>query len=83
MFLYHLTLSQQQSIQSSCVGNFSGSKQQEIVFNKSNFLQLVKPDPSTGKIHYLCSIQIYGIIRSLATFRLTGFSKGTFSSLLS
>ena len=35
-------------------------------------LELLKPDPNTGKVHTLLSAEVFGIIRSLMSFRLTG-----------
>lgn len=38
-------------------------------------LELVKPDPNTGKVHTLLTVEIFGVIRTLMSFRLTGGSK--------
>ena len=38
-------------------------------------LELLKPDPNTGKVHTLLTTEIFGVIRSLMSFRLTGGSK--------
>lgn len=55
-------------------GNFSGSKSQEIVVARGKILDLVRPDDN-GKLQTLLSVEIFGAIRSLAQFRLTGAQK--------
>ncbi|TPX62142.1 hypothetical protein PhCBS80983_g00623 [Powellomyces hirtus] len=75
MFLYNLTLQQSTAINQAAIGNFAGTKQQEILVARNNVLELLRPDPSTGKVHTLLSHQVFGIIRSIVPFRLTGASK--------
>ncbi|KAJ8329230.1 pre-mRNA-splicing factor rse1 [Batrachochytrium dendrobatidis] len=75
MQLYNLTLQQSEAITCSVLGNFSGIKSQEIVVAHTSVLELLRPDPSTGKIVSLLSHQVFGLIRSLAAFRLAGASK--------
>ncbi|KAJ3054091.1 Splicing factor 3B subunit 3 [Rhizophlyctis rosea] len=75
MFLYHLTLQQPTAITATAIGNFSGTKQQEIIVARNSVLELLRPDPQTGKVHSLVSREVFGIIRSLVAFRLTGGSK--------
>lgn len=55
-------------------GNFSGGKSQEIVVARGKILDLVRPDDN-GKLQTLLSVEIFGAIRSLAQFRLTGAQK--------
>lgn len=75
MFLYNLTLQRATAITASCHGNFSGHKQQEIAVAKGKILEILKPDPNTGKVHTVYATDVFGVIRSLAGFRLTGGSK--------
>ncbi|CAG9837474.1 unnamed protein product [Diabrotica balteata] len=75
MFLYNLTLQRGTTISHAIHGNFSGSKIQEIVISRGKILELLRPDPNTGKVHTLLTIEIFGIIRSLMPFRLTGGTK--------
>ena len=42
---------------------------------KGTVLEIIKPDTSTGKIHSVISVNVFGIIRSMLAFRLTGGSK--------
>lgn len=79
MFLYHLTLQAATAIQTSIVGNFSGAstKGQEILTVRgSSVLELLKVDPTTGKIRSLTLMDTFSVIRSVAPFRLPGDDKG-------
>ncbi|XP_019638298.1 PREDICTED: splicing factor 3B subunit 3 [Branchiostoma belcheri] len=75
MFLYALTLQRATGVTHAIHGNFSGTRQQEIVTSRGKILELMRPDPNTGKIHTLLSVEIFGVIRSLMSFRLTGGTK--------
>ncbi|MFH4974589.1 hypothetical protein AB6A40_001298 [Gnathostoma spinigerum] len=76
MHLYHLTLQGASTINQAIHGSFSGlPKQQEVCVARGNLLQLLFCDPKTGKVHVMCSHNIFGIIRSLLAFRLTGGTK--------
>lgn len=50
---------------------------QEIVVSRGKILELLRPDANTGKVHTLLTVEVFGIIRSLMAFRLTGGTKGT------
>lgn len=78
MFLYNITLNPTTAINQAIYGNFSGTKQQEIIVARQTRLELLRPDASTGKVHTILSHECFGLIRSLAPFRLTGGSKGKF-----
>ncbi|KAL1922827.1 uncharacterized protein VTP21DRAFT_9203 [Calcarisporiella thermophila] len=75
MFLYNLTLEPSAAISQAILGNFSGTKQQEIIVSHQSSLELLRPDPNTGKVHHVLAHEVFGIIRSLSPFRLTGGSK--------
>jgi hypothetical protein len=75
MHLYNLTLQRATGITHSVHGNFSGAKLQEIVVSRGKILELMRPDPNTGKVHTLLTVEIFGVIRSLMSFRLTGGNK--------
>ncbi|KAA8534276.1 hypothetical protein F0562_031793 [Nyssa sinensis] len=51
-----------------------GGKAQEIVVARGKVLDLLRPDDS-GKIQTILSVEVFGAIRSLAQFRLTGSQK--------
>ncbi|KAJ6690340.1 hypothetical protein OIU85_006596 [Salix viminalis] len=68
------TLQRATGIVSAINGNFSGGKAQEIVVARGKVLDLLRPDEN-GKIQTVLSVEIFGAIRSLAQFRLTGAQK--------
>lgn len=75
MFVYNLTLQRASAIVVAVHGSFAGGKQQEIAVAKGKVLELLRPDPNTGKVHTLLSVEVFGMIRSMMAFRLTGGSK--------
>ncbi|KAF9073666.1 CPSF A subunit region-domain-containing protein [Rhodocollybia butyracea] len=75
MHLYNLTLQPPTAITQAVVGNFSGVRQQEIIASHGTRLELLRPDPQTGKVATIISTDVFGSIRSLASFRLTGGTK--------
>ncbi|CAG5101195.1 Similar to SF3B3: Splicing factor 3B subunit 3 (Homo sapiens) [Cotesia congregata] len=75
MYLYNLTLQRATGITHAVHGNFSGTKLQEILVSRGKSLELLRPDPNTGKVHTLLAVEVFGIIRSLMAFRLTGGTK--------
>ncbi|KAG0471556.1 hypothetical protein HPP92_016102 [Vanilla planifolia] len=74
MYLYSLTLQQATGIVCAINGNFVGGKAQEIVVARGKSLDLLRPDEA-GKIQTLHSVEVFGAIRCLAHFRLTGSQK--------
>ena len=76
MFLYNLSLQKSSAVVCAALGNFSGQKQQEIIVSRGTFLELLRPDPSSGKVVSVLVTDVFGHARSLAAFRLTGSSKG-------
>ncbi len=77
MHLYALTLQKASCITQAIHGNFSGTKQQEIVVGRGKTLELLRPDPNSGKLHSLLSVEVFGLVRAISPFKLTGSSKGT------
>jgi splicing factor 3B subunit 3 len=78
MHLYNLTLQHATAGSHAIVGNFSGARQQEIIVSHGTRLELLRPDVQTGKISTVVATDVFGSIRSLSAFRLTGGSKGAF-----
>lgn len=76
MHLYQLTLQKSSAIYTAVHGNFSGTKLQEIAVSRGKVLELLKPDPNTGKVHPLFATEVFGVIRDMMAFRLTGGTKG-------
>ena len=75
MYLYNLNLSKATDITQAIHGNFSGAKQQEIVIAKGKSLGILRVDTNSGKIHSLFAEEVFGTIRCLMPFRLTGSNK--------
>lgn len=78
MYLYNLTLQKGTGVTHAVHGNFSGGKHQEVILSRGKSLELVRPDSNTGKVHTVLSVEVFGCIRALMSFRLTGGTKGEF-----
>lgn len=78
MYLYNLTLQRATGINFAVHGSFAGAKTQEILISRGKSLELLRPDPNTGKVHTLLTVEVFGVIRSLMSFRLTGGTKGNY-----
>ena len=78
MQLYNLTLQKATNINHAVHGNYSGQKQQEIAVARGTIIEILKPDPNTGKVATICSRDTFSIIRSMISFRLTGGVKVIF-----
>lgn len=77
MFLYSLTIQPPSHVVQAVLGQFAGTKEQLIITGAGSQLTLLRPDPSLGKVTTVLSHNLFGIIRSLAAFRLAGSNKGT------
>ncbi|RFU35793.1 hypothetical protein B7463_g614, partial [Scytalidium lignicola] len=75
MFMYSLTLTPPTAITQAILGQFAGTKEQQIVTASGSRLTLHRPDPSQGKIIPALSHDVFGIIRGIAAFRLAGSNK--------
>jgi len=81
MFLYSLTIQPPTTITQAILGQFSGTKEQQIITASGSRLSLLRPDPTQGKVVTLLSHEIFGIIRAVASFRLAGSNKGVCAPL--
>ncbi|KAJ5344493.1 hypothetical protein N7452_002497 [Penicillium brevicompactum] len=75
MFMYSLTVQQPTAITQAILGQFTGTKEQQIITASGSTLTIHRPDSAQGKITPIFSTNAFGIIRSLASFRLAGSSK--------
>lgn len=80
MFMYSLTLQPPTAVTQSILGQFAGTKEQQIVTASGSRLTLHRPVVDEGKIVTILSHDVFGIIRGLASFRLAGSNKGKFSN---
>jgi splicing factor 3B subunit 3 len=78
MFMYSLTIQPPSNVVQAVLGQFAGTKEQLIATAAGSQLSLLRPDPSQGKVITVLSHDVFGIIRSLAAFRLAGSNKGKF-----
>jgi splicing factor 3B subunit 3 len=78
MFMYSLTIQPPSAITQAILGQFAGTKEQQIVTASGSRITLLRPDPHLGKVSTILSHDVFGIIRTLAAFRLAGSSKGTY-----
>jgi splicing factor 3B subunit 3 len=76
MFMYSLTIQPPTAITQAILGQFAGTKEQQIVTASGSRLTIHRPDPTQGKINPIYTHDVFGIIRSLAAFRLAGSNKG-------
>lgn len=77
MFMYSLTIQPPTAITQAILGQFAGTKEQQIVTASGSKLTIHRPDPAQGKVTPIFSQDVFGIIRSLAAFRVAGSNKGT------
>ncbi|KAK9461840.1 CPSF A subunit region-domain-containing protein [Lipomyces oligophaga] len=73
--LYSFTLVPPTAVVSSVIGQFSGQRYQEIVVAQGSRLQLLRADNSTDKLLPVLTTNLFGTIRSIASFRVAGASK--------
>jgi splicing factor 3B subunit 3 len=71
---YSLTLQRATAITHAIYGNFSAPKAQEIVVARGKILELLRPDEA-GKVQCILSTEVFGLIRSVAAFRLIGANR--------
>ena len=77
LFMYSLTIQPPTAITQAILGQFSGTKEQQIVTASGSKLTIHRPDAQQGKVSAVFSQDCFGIIRTLAAFRLAGSNKGT------
>jgi splicing factor 3B subunit 3 len=71
MHLLNLTLQAPSAINLAVYGNFTAAQAQEFVVARGNVLQLLRPNDE-GRLETIISTEVFGVIRSLQPFRLTG-----------
>ena len=78
MFMYSLTIQPPSAITQAILGQFAGTKEQQIVTASGSRITIHRPDPTQGKISTILSQDVFGIVRTLAAFRLAGSNKGMY-----
>lgn len=74
--MYNLTLRPSSAVTQAIVGQFAGTKEQQILTAQGSRLVLYRPQPGLGKVVPILSHDVFGIVRTLAAFRLAGSNKG-------
>lgn len=75
LHLYSVTLKAPTAFVQSIVGHFIGRSSQEIVVIRGSYLQLYRVDKTNERLISVLSYNLFGIIRSIASFRIAGSSK--------
>ncbi|EED21112.1 nuclear mRNA splicing factor, putative [Talaromyces stipitatus ATCC 10500] len=75
MFMYSLTIQNPTAVTQAILGQFAGTKEQQIVTASGSKLTIHRPDAAQGKVTPIYTQDVFGIIRSLAAFRLAGSNK--------
>lgn len=75
--MYSLTIQAPTAFTQAILGQFSGTKEQQIITASGSVLTLHRPDPQQGRVQQIISHDVFGIIRTIAAFRLAGSTKGT------
>jgi splicing factor 3B subunit 3 len=75
--MYSLTIQPPSSVTQAILGQFAGTKEQQVVTASGSRLTLHRPDAALGKVSTIVSQDVFGVIRTLASFRLAGSNKGT------
>jgi len=78
MFMYSLTIKPPSAINQAILGQFMGTKEQQIATSCGSRITLHRSDPNEGTLVPLHTHDFFGIIRQMATFRLAGSIKGEF-----
>jgi len=76
MFMYSLTLRPSSAVTQAIIGQFAGTKEQQILTAQGSRLVLQRLDGALGKVVPMVSHDVFGIIRTLAVFRLAGSNRG-------
>ena len=74
MHLYNLTLQKNTAITCAVYGSFSAPKMQEITVGRGKYIDLLRPDEN-GHLITICSMEVFGYVRSLSAFRLSGTTR--------
>ncbi|KAI9834027.1 MAG: pre-mRNA-splicing factor rse1 [Phylliscum demangeonii] len=75
MFLYSLTVQPPSAITQAILGQFAGTKEQQIVTASGSRITIYRPDAAQGKITAILTHDVFGIVRTMAVFRLAGSNK--------
>lgn len=72
---YSVTLQKPTAITKAITGQFANKGSQDIVVARGSYLELLRPNRVTEKLEPVLSHNCFGILRSIAPFRIAGSSK--------
>ncbi|KAL1637871.1 pre-mRNA-splicing factor rse1 [Neofusicoccum ribis] len=75
LFMYSLTIQPPTAVHQAILGQFAGTKEQQIITACGSRLILHRADAQAQRITPVLTHDVFGIIRALAAFRLAGSSK--------
>lgn len=75
LHLYSVTLQKPTAFVKSIVGHFMGKASQEIIAIRGSYLELYRIDKTNERLVSVLSQNLFGILRSVASFRIAGSSK--------
>lgn len=71
LHLYNFTLQNPGAVTHAVAGNFIDAEANQIVVARGHILELLRFDPARG-LQSIVATEVFGLIRSLSTFRLHG-----------
>ena len=71
LHLYNFTLQNPGGVTHAVAGSFADTEPNQILIARGHVLELVRFD-GVKSYHIIASTEVFGVIRSLATFRLHG-----------
>eukprot|EP00826_Nyctotherus_ovalis_P022242 TRINITY_DN1730_c0_g1_i1.p1 TRINITY_DN1730_c0_g1~~TRINITY_DN1730_c0_g1_i1.p1 ORF type:complete len:1185 (+),score=333.68 TRINITY_DN1730_c0_g1_i1:138-3692(+) len=75
MYLYSLSLQPPTAVNRAICGHFTGGKMEEICVARGRILELFKPNVTTRKLVSIFKQEVFGVVRKIVSFRLTGYTK--------
>ncbi|KAK8190224.1 CPSF A subunit region-domain-containing protein [Phyllosticta capitalensis] len=75
LFMYSLTIQPPSAITQAVLGQFAGTKEQQIITASGTNITLYRVDAQAQRITTTLSHNAFGVIRTLAPFRLAGSNK--------
>ena len=72
MYLYSTTLSKAGAINQIVSGCFASGDTEQLVVAKGKLIELYEFDDSSDSLRVICTQEMFGLVRSLLSFRLLG-----------
>ena len=72
MYLYSTTLAKAGAINQIVSGCFGSAETEQLVVAKGKIIELYEVEDATDSIRIICTQEMFGLVRSLMSFRLLG-----------